>query len=46
MTIKNRHELAVYSVNIEIARLAEDKMRKRIVVLNSRLDEVLTDLGR
>lgn len=45
MTIKTRHELAVYSVNVELARLAEDKMSKDIAVLDENLDEVAIDLS-
>lgn len=44
MTIKTRHELAVYSVNCEIVRLAEDKMSKDIVVLDEAINEVVEDL--
>lgn len=45
MTIKNLHDLAVYSVNVEVARIAEDKMSKDIAVLDVSIDEVVLDLS-
>jgi hypothetical protein len=45
MTIKNSHDLAVYSVNVEIARLAEDKMSKDIAVLDVEIEDEVLDLS-
>lgn len=46
MTINTLHDLAVYSVNVQVAQLAEDKMSKDIAVLDSEIDAHLIDMGR
>ena len=45
MTIKNKHDLALYSVNCERARRAETKMSKDIKVLDVAIADVVDDLS-
>ncbi len=45
MTIKNSHDLAVYSVNVQLAQLAEDKMSKDIAVLDVEIEDEVLDLS-